>query len=379
MPLFWTASVGFISAERADTGAETWKKQAFYRMPRWLTFAEQVQTPYHTQIGQKNMHMVWQCRLGKRSARIELNIHALAVYENSFMPALISKQTVGVSFHFLLVLSVTLVSCHVCPITPRWYPGVFLSTLLCCHSHRMCTFLRVGLDRVERCSSTDDSNSGLTVSIDFAGYINYNTRCRQLTSQLINRLANVSEFEIPSSIFFFFVFCHDRESCPSRQRRNTLQKHSTRGHLVIWVLLDSWVWLLCQNRTSSIFNFCSQPRTALATCKDRLLTNARRISTENHDFPKNSLSSFAFISTTIDQAAPPKGVAQWRPTSGIYHPLEFSLSLGGILSLQFQSSHRRCICLAQRFLFLEFNRWSFHPNNVRICEVNPGAFPIAVQ
>ena len=29
----------------ADTGADTWKKQALYHMPGWLTLAEQVQTP----------------------------------------------------------------------------------------------------------------------------------------------------------------------------------------------------------------------------------------------------------------------------------------------------------------------------------------------
>ena len=28
----------------ADTGTDTWKKQALYHMPGWLTFAEQVQT-----------------------------------------------------------------------------------------------------------------------------------------------------------------------------------------------------------------------------------------------------------------------------------------------------------------------------------------------
>ena len=39
------AHVGLISAVQT-TGADTWKKQALYHMPGWLTLAEQVQTPY---------------------------------------------------------------------------------------------------------------------------------------------------------------------------------------------------------------------------------------------------------------------------------------------------------------------------------------------
>ena len=35
---------------RADTGADTWKKKALNHRPEWLTFAQQVQTPYHVRV-----------------------------------------------------------------------------------------------------------------------------------------------------------------------------------------------------------------------------------------------------------------------------------------------------------------------------------------
>ena len=42
------AFVGLISAVQALV--QTWKKQALYHMPGWLTLAEQVQTPYHARV-----------------------------------------------------------------------------------------------------------------------------------------------------------------------------------------------------------------------------------------------------------------------------------------------------------------------------------------
>ena len=39
--------VGLISA---DTGADTWKKQALHHMPGWRTLAKRIQTRYHARV-----------------------------------------------------------------------------------------------------------------------------------------------------------------------------------------------------------------------------------------------------------------------------------------------------------------------------------------